>query len=72
MFISRSLGPKNRILGRLFFVEGCGLPPLMGLITMRLAFARRNRWKKPIRMPEVKRETSAMRDVTSAFMKFRR
>jgi hypothetical protein len=41
----------------------------MGLMTMRVAFARRKRWKKPMRIPEENSETSAILDVASVFMK---
>jgi hypothetical protein len=41
----------------------------MGVIAMRVAFARRKRWNNPIRMPDVKSDTSAILDVVSVFMK---
>jgi len=70
MFISRSLGPKNRILGR-FGLE-VEFISLMGLMTKRVAFTRRNRWKKAMKIPEQKSATSAILEVASVFMKSRR
>jgi hypothetical protein len=70
MFISRSLGPKNRIFGRCcLLVAFCSL---IGLMTKRVAFTRRNKWKKAMKIPEVKRATSATLEVANVFIKSRR
>lgn len=70
MFISRSLGPKKRILGRLC-CRGA-FSSSIGRMTVRSAFVRRKRWKKVMIIPDEKRDASATLELSNALVKSRR
>lgn len=69
IFISKSLGPKNLILGRFCFAGP--FISLIGRMTIRTAFVRRKRWKKVITIPEENSEISATLAAARALLKSR-